>query len=61
MSVTSVTRLLETQGTYQVSWHAGAGKENRKHLGVAYQAHLVFKALPSIMAGFLLTEEEWHL
>lgn len=47
-------------GTFQFPWHPGLNTENRKDLSIAYQAHLVFKALPSIIAGFLLTEEEWH-
>lgn len=39
----------------------GPGTENRNDPGSAYQAHLVLKALPSIIAGFLLPGEERHL
>lgn len=39
----------------------GLGTENRRDISTAYQAHLVFKALPSIFTGFLLTEEKRHL
>lgn len=48
-------------GTYQITWHPGLDTEKRRDLGIAYQAHLVLKALPSIVTGFLLTEEEGHL
>lgn len=48
-------------GTYQISWHPGLDTEKSQDLGITYQAHLVFKALPSIITGFLLTEEEGHL
>jgi len=50
-----------TQGRYQVTQHSGLDTENRKDLSTAYQAHLVFKALSSIVTRFLLTEEERHL
>lgn len=36
-------------------------EKKKKHGCQAYQAHLVFKALPGIITRLLFTEEEWHL
>lgn len=59
--VRSVIQLLVMGGTYRLTVHPGLGAGNRRDVNIAYQAHLVFKALPSIITGFLLTEEERHL
>lgn len=48
-----------TGNTGEVPSHGASRSSHRT--AIAYQAHLVFKALPSIIAGFLLTEEKRHL